>query len=74
MNDLRRKRLRRTKALANNCLPPTLALFTDKDRSKFLSALDVDPNPRGKTYGKSPMCVHSVLVSSEDNTEKLFDL
>ena len=64
----------KSKGTNNACLPPDLALLTDKDRSKFLSALEVDPNPKSSTYGKSFLCVHAVLVPSEEDANKTFDL
>jgi hypothetical protein len=65
----------KNKGTKNNCIPPALALLTDKDWTKFLSALDVDPNPKSQMYGKSFMCVHSVLTPSEEAAAgKRFDL
>jgi len=59
---------------SRNHLPRCLALLSDKDRAKFLSTLEVDPNPKSQTYGQSFMCVHSVLVPNEDGVEEPYDL
>ena len=58
---------------SRNHLPRCLAsLLSDKDRTKVLSTLEVNPNPTKtiQTYGQSLICVHSVLVPNEDGVEE----
>ena len=50
---------------SSKLLPPILALLTDKDRAKFSSAMEVDPNAKSQTYGRSFMCVQSVLLPNQ---------
>lgn len=50
-------------------LPPSLALLTDRDRKKFLSALEVDKSPKSSTYGQSFLCVHSVVIGGGQDQE-----
>ena len=47
-------------------LPPALALLTDCDRKKFLSALELNKSQKSSTYGQSFLCVHSVVVESKE--------
>ena len=55
---------------------PSLALLTDRDRKKFLSALEVDKSQKSSTYGQSFLCVHSVVIESgeQGGAETLVDL
>ena len=57
-------------------LPPALAVLTDRDRKKFLSALEVDKSQKSSTYGQSFLCVHSVLIESggQEGGETVADL
>ena len=58
-------------------LPPSLAMLTDHDRKKFLSALEVDKSQKSSTYGESFLrCVHSVVIESgeQEGAETHYDL
>ena len=43
-------------------LPSDLALVTDENRPKFTLALEIDPNPKSKGFGKEFMVAQSVCV------------
>jgi hypothetical protein len=52
-------------------LPEKLATLSDKDKDRFMFALECDPNPKSKNYGKEYHVVHKVKVTDND---EYFDL
>lgn len=52
-------------------LPEILATLSDKDKDRFTFALECDPNPKSKTYGKEYNVVQKVKVNDND---EYFDL
>jgi hypothetical protein len=70
MTDSDRKK-RKAKAL-----PIEIALLTDKDRAKFELVLEIDSNPKSKTFGKEFLTAQSVQLPSRSTDEPAvnFDL
>jgi hypothetical protein len=63
-----------TKDDENKNLPPFLEVLTDRDREKFISAMEVDPNSKSPTYGTSAMCVQSVVITNQEGQSSPFNL
>ena len=57
-------------------LPIEIAFLTDEDRAKFELALEIDSNPKSKTFGKEFLTAQSVRLpsSSSDEPAVNFDL
>ncbi len=57
-------------------LPIEIAFLTDEDRAKFELALEIDSNPKSKTFGKEFLTAQSVRLSSNSPDEPAvnFDL
>ena len=54
--------------------PSELANVTDEDRSRFVMALELDPNPRSKTFGSECLVARTVTVNIDNGEEVVVDL
>jgi hypothetical protein len=51
-----------------------LATLSDKDKDRFTFALECDPNPKSKNYGKEYNVVQKVKVTKDTDNDEYFDL